>query len=422
MEARDVGSAVRRHWLLVAIVAVVTMASVGVGLWASPKTYTSSATMTASASPDAVASGENLDSLRGSLGELTNSEDVLEEVASQLSESRDVDELRDAVSGRWVEGTILVEISVDDRDPAMAAEIANTVAAVLPLYDPSSGALLYTTSDPAQQPETFSSPSLLLGIGVGVALAALLGVSAAVLRDRRRAAVGDPCSVAHLTEAPVLARVGLPKDPTTLPALYPGTSAADVFRQLRIALEAEASQNPVSTIVVTGLRTGDVSVWLGANLAVSLANVDRRVLLVDGRLGDREGRPIASAPTSSGLYDVLHGLPLADGLSPGPVDRLTVLPAGEWGGEPAETLLETRFADVMAQATTRFDVVVVLAPPVDAGDDARVMASRGSLILAVPESGVSQHELAAHTRRIRSVGARLLGVVLVGRRSDRAAS
>lgn len=422
MEPKDLGRAVARHWIFVTVIVVVTMVAVGAGLWLAPKTYQSTATLAAAASPDAVATGENLDSLRGSLGELANSEDVLADVASRLDEPRDVDDLRRDVTGRWVGGTILIQIEVEDADPDVAAEIANTVAEVLPLYDPSNGAFLYTVSDPAQPATSFSSPNLLLGLAAGIALAALLAVCGAVLRDRRTAGVGDACQVAQLTEAPVLARVAQPRDPTTLPALYPGTAAAEVFRELRIALEAAASSEPARVVVVTGLRSGDLNVWLGANLAVSLAGVDRKVLLVDGRLGDRDGRPIAAAPQTAGLYDVLNGEPIADALSAGPVDNLTVLPTGEWGGEPSDSLLETRFAHVMEQAASRFDVVVVLAPPVDAGDDARVMAARGSMILAVPENGVSQRELHHQVSRVRSVGGRLLGVVLVGRRAERMAS
>ena len=94
----------------------------------------------------------------------------------------------------------------------------------------------------------------------------------------------------------------------------------------------------------------------------------------------------------------------------------------QWGGEPADSLLETRFAGVMAQAAARFDVVIVLATTLDRSDDARVMAARGSLILAVPEAGVSQRELRLQASRIRSVGVRLLGVVMVGRRAERMAS
>ncbi|WP_460835849.1 hypothetical protein [Nocardioides hungaricus] len=410
-----------RHKVLALAVLVVTGGAVAAGLVVAPKTYSATATLSAAASPDAVATGEDLDSLRGSLGELANSEAVVTDVADRLSEPRSADELREQISGRWVSGTVLVAIEATDADPRVAAEIANTVAAVLPLYDPSSGAFLFTTGDPAQPPATFSSPNLLLGIGVGAALAVVLAVCAALLRERRTAGIGDACEVEQLADAPVLLHLSPPKDPTSLPALYPGTAAADVFRQLRVALEAAASSDPVSLVVVSGLRPGDVDVWLGANLAISLATVQRRALLVDGRIGDA-GSAIEGGPDTIGLYDVLDGAPLVDALSPGPVDRLTVLPAGEWGGEPAETLLETRFAAVMAEAATRFDVVVVLAPPLDAGDDARVMAAGGSLLLAVPDTGVSQRELRRHLGRVRSVGVRLLGVVLVGKHAERMAS
>lgn len=416
------GRAVWRHRLLVVVILVVTGAAVAAGLWFAPKSYVSTATVSAAASPQATATGVDLDSLRGSVGELANSEDVLAEVASRLSEPRSAEDLRTSITGQWIQGTILIEIQASDPDPRMAAEIANTTADVLPLYDPSNGAFLFTTSNPARPAASFSSPNLLLAIAVGALLAVILAVCGALLRERRVAGVGEVHEVEELADAPVLAQLTQPRDPTTLPALYPGTSAADVFRELRIALEAEASRDPVSLVVVSGVQPGDVHVWLGANLAVSLANVNRRVLLVDGRLGEQEGRPISAGPGTSGLYDVLVGGDLESALSPGPVEDLTVLPAGQWGGESPETLLETRFGAVMEDAARIFDVVVVLAPAVDQCDDARIMAAGGSLLLVVPENGVPQRELRRHIGRIRSVGSRLLGVVLVAKRTERIAS
>ena len=44
------------------------------------------------------------------------------------------------------------------------------------------------------------------------------------------------------------------------------------------------------------------------------------------------------------------------------------------------------------------------------------------MVLAVVESSVSANALRAHADRVRAVGARLLGVVLVGRQPDRAAA
>jgi succinoglycan biosynthesis transport protein ExoP len=419
MELRDVGGALWRQKLLVVLILVVTGTAVGFGLMAAPKSYQATATVSAATAPDVQTSSEDLNALRGTLGELANSRAVLQDVQAKLSQDRSLDQLRQEISGSWVDGTILVEISVSDSSPRMAAEIANTVADVLPLHDPSNGAFLFTTSNPAQPPVTYASPNLLLGIGVGGLLALVLAVCGALWRDRRGNTVDDAAAMEEAAGAPVLAHVSPPKDPTTLPALYPGTSAADVFRHLRIALEAEASSQPVTQVVVTGVTSGDVNVWLGANLAISLANVGRRVLLVDGRIGERHGRPIAAEPDTPGLYELLTGGDFDAALSPGPVELLTVLPSGNWGGAPTETLIETRFAAAMAEAATRFDVVVILAPPLDVCDDARVMAVGGSLLLAVPEGGVSPAELRGHVERIRAVGVRLLGTVLVGRRAER---
>ncbi|WP_197025818.1 Wzz/FepE/Etk N-terminal domain-containing protein [Nocardioides sp. URHA0020] len=417
MEAEHVVRAVSRHKTLVAAIILVTMGAAGVGLWLAPKTYDASATISVGAAPGATQPLEDLDALRSSMGEVAGSQDVLDDVSQRLERSRSVDQLRDEIDGGWVQGTVLVQISVSDADPDVAADIANTVAEVLPLYDLSNGALVYTTSDPARPATSASSPNLLLGLGVAAVLAVILAICGALLRERRTAGFHG-AEVEHLVGAPVLAALAPPKDPTTLPALYPGTSAADVFRKLRIGLEAEASSDPVSLVVVAGITDGEVSVWLGANVAVSLANVHRRVLLVDGRVGDQESSPIA-APDTLGLYDVLTGADLGDALSPGPVDNLTVLPSGEWGGASAETLLETRFAAAMREATDRFDIVVVLAPSLAACEDARIMAAGGSLVLAVPEHGVTASELRRHATRIRAVGVRLLGVVLVGRRVER---
>ena len=57
-----------------------------------------------------------------------------------------------------MQGTILVQIEVSDSDPDMAAEIANTVAEVLPLYDVSNGGLVFTTSNPAQAADDVLQP------------------------------------------------------------------------------------------------------------------------------------------------------------------------------------------------------------------------------------------------------------------------
>ncbi|WP_300961992.1 Wzz/FepE/Etk N-terminal domain-containing protein [Nocardioides abyssi] len=419
MELHQIGGALWRQRLLVLLVLAVTAAAVAAGVALAPKTYRATAVLAAAADPATLESPDDLDALRGTIAELASSRALLTEVQGELDVERDVSDLRSAVSAQWVSGTILIQVVAEDADPQVAADLANQVAITLPFYDPSTDAFRFTQTNAAQPPRTYSSPNLLLAIGGGAALALVLTVVAAVARDRRTATVDDGAVLEDATGAPLLAHVGVPRDATTLPALYPGTAAADVFRQLRIALEAQAAGDPVSRVVVAGVTPGEVNVWLGANLAISLANVGRTVLLVDGRIGPRHGRPIAAEPDTPGLFDVLAGTELSRAVSPGPVELLSVLPAGDAGSEPYETMLETVFADKMAEAEAAYDVVIVLAPALESCDDARVMAARGSLLMVVPEGQVSAPALRAHADRVRSVGAGLLGSVLVGRRAER---
>ncbi|HET9423042.1 MAG TPA: Wzz/FepE/Etk N-terminal domain-containing protein [Nocardioides sp.] len=421
MEPRDLAGALWRQRTVVLVVFVVTGAAVALGVHLAPKSYSSTAALSAIDNPGAESLAEDLNSLRGTLAELANSREVVEAVVAESGVDRDVEELRRSIDAEWVGGTILIQITAHDENAEVAALVANTVAQVLPFFDPS-GAFQFTTSKTAQPAVTYSSPNLLVAAGAGLLLAVVLASVAAVLRDRRRNTVDNARAAEEATTAPLLAHITPPRDPATLPALYPGTAAADMFRHVRIALEVEASNNPVTKVVVTGVTTGETTVWLGANLAISLAKVGRRVLLVDARMGERNGPPSPDEPDTPGLYDVLKGGDLTEALSPGPVEGLTVLPSGRWGGESTDVLVETRFADVMGQAEDRFDIVVVLAPALDACDDARLMAAGGSMLLTVPEGTVSVASLRAHSQRVRSVGARLLGVILVGRRADRIAA
>lgn len=422
MEPHDLAWALWRQRLLVALIFVVTAVAVTVGVVLAPKSYTATAVVSATAAPGSTGAGEDLDALRGTLGELANSRAVVEDVQQRLPVDRSLDGLRRSISGEWVAGTVLIQVVVSDSDPEVAARIANLVAARLPLYDPTNGAFQFTTTTPAQPPVTYSSPNILVAIGVGLVLAAVLSAVAALARDRRRSTVDDAHVAEEAALAPLLAHVSPPRDLTSLPALYPGTAASDVFRHLRRSLEAETRDEPVGVVVVAGVNGDEVHVWLGANLAISLANVGRRVLLVDARLDNRAGEyePSIQPPDTIGLHEVLEGADLDGALSPGPVERLTVLPAGQGRATAAEALIETRFESVMAAARRQFDVVVVLPPPLDVCDDARVMAAHGgSMVLAVPERMVSVAALRSHAHRARSVGARVLGVVLVGRRAER---
>ncbi|QIG42715.1 hypothetical protein G5V58_07890 [Nocardioides anomalus] len=432
MDVRDVGVALWRQRTLVLLVLVLTGGATALGVALAPKSYAATATISAAGQPgaaDGAGSEDDPDALRASLAELADSQGVVDQVRARTGVDRSVAELRRAITGHWVRGTVLVDVTVEDRDPDAAAQVANGVAEVLtddrtapalvgPALDRS---LDLTLGDPAAVPDSSSRPDLRLVISVGLLLALGLATAAAVARDRRTHTVDDAAGVEDAATAPLLAHLDPPDDLTAMPALHPGTAEADLFRHLRLALEARAEEGS-PRVVIAGIADGDVNVWIGANVALALAGTGRRVLLVDGRMGDRFGTPVEDAPDTPGLYDVLLGADLDTALSPGPVDLLQVLPAGTYGDADVAELIAQRFAPVMEAAAAGADHVVVIGPPLEVCDDSRAMAADSALVLALVEQSVSAGALRAHADRIRAAGAHLLGVVLVGREPGRKAA
>jgi len=428
MDVRDVGVALWRQRPLVVLILVITGVAVAAGILLAPKSYAATATISAAEAPG-VARTDDPDALRATLAELANSRGVVDLVRDRIATDRSVADLRRSIQGDWVRGTILVTITVQDRDPDAAAAIANAVSDLLVrgavvdrLAGPSlTRSLVLTSSDPARPPDSFTSPDLRLSVALGLLLAVGLASAAAVWRDRRTHTVDDAAAVEEAATAPLLAHLTPPQDLSAMPALRPGTGEADLFRHLRLALEAQAEAGS-PRVVLAGITSGDVNVWIGANVALALAGDGRRVLLVDGRMGDGYGTPVEDAPDTPGLYDVLLGADLETAMSPGPVDLLEVLPAGTHGDASIPELIAQRFVSVMDSAATEFDNVVVIGPPLDESDDARAMSVDGSIVLALVEGSVSSTALRLHADRIRAAGARLLGVVLVAKRSERTAA
>lgn len=422
MDVRDLGVALWRQKLFVLVFLLAGGAVVAGGLWLAPKTYESTAVVEAMKDAASGADAAAVDAARRDLAEAADSPQVLAAARQRIGGERSVAVLADEVEARWDSGMALVEITVRDRDRVMAARIANTVAAVLAGLPISDGTVRVTVTERATAPRVFADPPLVPSLVAGLGSALLLAGFVALARDRRTETVDDANDVEYAAVAPLLAHLTAPADLTIMPAMRPGSADADMFRHLRLALEAETSSGPSKKVVVAGLSTGEVDVWLGANAAISLAQVGRRVLLVDGRMGDRFGRPAEPEPGTLGLYDVLMGADLDRAVSPGPVELLSVLPAGSWGDSAPEALLEQGFEAVMVAAAAHFDVVVVLAPPLDVADDATLMAVAGSLLLAVPEGGVSTSMLRTYATRVRTAGGRILGVVLIGRRAESTAA
>jgi capsular polysaccharide biosynthesis protein len=354
------------------------LAAVDAWLMTAPRYYTASATLTATPSASLLGSTGNFDNLETTLAQIASSQAVLADAIDSLPYRRTVAQLRGEVTAVRVTGTVLIRISVTDRDPRASADIANAVAFILPRHDPSHGMFRFTTTDAAQVPPTFSSPNVKISLLAGAALAVLLAVGTAIGYERLAGTVDTSGQLAEATGADVLAVLTKPRRP--LPTL-----AGAGFRSMRVALESVSLGDPLRPIVIMGLPPNRaLTEWVAWNAAVVLAQVRHHVLLVDGDLDRPRASDGSFGYTSPGLYGVLaDDVGVDDATCPAPNEGLTILPAGDAKGRSTDGLVELHFAKLLAEVADRFDVVVVVAPSVPFSADAAVFGGNGSLLIAV---------------------------------------
>lgn len=410
----------RRRWPAL-LVLVVEMAAVIVWLSLSPKEYTATTRFTVTPSATLLQSPGDFTSLELTLAAIVNSPPVMQEVSDKLHGVRSASVLEQEVTGALETGTLIVEIRVVDEDPTVARDVANTTFAVIPAFDPSGGLFLFASAGAATTPTTFSTPDVKLVLLAGFGLGILLAIATALIRESAVGTVDTEEQLRDTTGAETLGELSRPADVSALSVVEPGSGFVAEFRALRVALEFASSEQPARTVVLASAVPDSTDAWLGVNLAVALADVAHRVLLIDADFRDRPRHPALNFPDRPGLSDVLaESASLREAIVAGPVDGMHILPIGRADSATAANLVELRFHRVMSQVDNAFDIVLVLAAPPTQSEDARVMAVGGTLVLTVPAGRVRTKQLRRMIASLQRVNIAILGTVLVGTRRRRA--
>ena len=205
----------------------------------------------------------------------------------------------------------------------------------------------------------------------------------------------------------------------------PFGDASESYRTLRTALQFGMPAR-TKTLLITSPVAGDGKSTLVSNLAIALAQANRRVLVVDADLRAPVQHRLFGLDDHIGLAGVLDGSEsLDEAIQRTSVERLDVLPAGPIPSNPAEMINAPSFNDYLNDLADRYDLVLIDSPPVTAVTDARIVAAHADASLLVVRLGAStRRQTEAARDALRGVGARLIGVAVngVGRRGSLASA
>ncbi|WP_129676924.1 CpsD/CapB family tyrosine-protein kinase [Candidatus Chloroploca sp. Khr17] len=209
---------------------------------------------------------------------------------------------------------------------------------------------------------------------------------------------------------------------TTLITLRdPGSPAAEAFRTLRTNLLFSSLDRPLHTLLVTSTAPDEGKSTTLANLAVTMAQAEQRVLIVDCDLRRPSLHTIFGLPNERGLTSAV--LAQDDGplpIQPTSVPGLHVLTSGPLPPRPADLLGSRRMGALIERMRSEAEIVLFDTPPVVAVTDAATLASRVDGVLLVLHAGQTRRDRAREARRLlEQVKANIVGVVLNGAKVER---
>ena len=169
----------------------------------------------------------------------------------------------------------------------------------------------------------------------------------------------------------------------------PFSATAESFRAIRSqAMKRVFNERsgPRRALAVVSPNAGDGKTFFAANLAVSLAQLGGRTLLIDADMRGPRQHEVFNLTNAVGLASILSGRAAEDAVAqpvPG-VPGLFVLPVGNTPPNPLELVERPAFGLLLSELTAQFDYVVVDTPAAQYGADAAVIAERcgASLMLA----------------------------------------
>ena len=295
--------------------------------------------------------------------------------------------------------------------------------------------------DPALAPTTPSRPQKARNILLAFLVGLVGGVGLALFREYLDNTVKSPDDVEGLSGLPSLAVVpALPSVDTNhsrfsrmrretsprsasgprvelLSYVQPKSQISEAFRALRTSLLLSQADHPPQVILVTSALPREGKTTVAVNLAVTLAQLGDRTLLMDSDLRKPGIRRALNLTIGKdvGLSSYLAGVSTLDEITiPHPtINNLAAITTGPVPPSPADLLSSHRMREAILELRHRFKFIVVDSPPVMAATDAVILSALTDGVLLVVRSGETPKEAFTRTRDLlAAVKCRLLGAVL----------
>ena len=198
--------------------------------------------------------------------------------------------------------------------------------------------------------------------------------------------------------------------------LSPMSASAEAYRRLRNTIQFSRPDTVVQALMVTSANAGEGKTTTALNVAIAMAQANRRTIVVDTDLHRPMSHKALGQRGEPGLTDVLfERSPLEQACVDTGIDNLTLLPAGREVPKPAELLGSKKMRALIEGLREEYDIIVLDTAPVGLLSDAMLLSTQCEGTLMVARAGKTDGRSFAHAvGTLNGVGGHLIGGVLNG--------
>lgn len=370
----------------------------------------------------------------------------LDEVINYSGVNRTYAELKRMIAASSVNATEIFEVVVTSPDPNEAASIAKAIEFILPNRISSiiegTSAKVVGSAVVAARP---SFPSYPINLAIGFIIGFILSAAFVVVKEIFNVSIRTEEDLTRCSSLPVLSSVPDITAPskggyydtrkkkkkktsatnfsnekqTALVGSNISFAASEAYKLLRTKLQFSfaADDKNCRIIGVSSALSGEGKSLTAVNLTYSLAELDKRVLLVDcdmRRPSLFNKLPIAKSPGLSNYLSGQSDLPsmIQNCTIDNSRSTFSVIAAGRNPPNPVELLSSARMQFMLQQLSEYYDYIILDFPPVGEVSDALAVAKLTDGILLVSRQNYCNRLVFSSTvRQFEFINARLLGIV-----------
>jgi capsular exopolysaccharide synthesis family protein len=194
------------------------------------------------------------------------------------------------------------------------------------------------------------------------------------------------------------------------------SAVSEAFRSIRTALSFLRGAGKSQSIVFTSSVPSEGKTFCCSNLAVTLAQTGKRVVVIDADMRRPRVHKVFQCDNLAGMSNLLAGqedVALADVVRKTEVPNLDLITSGPIPPNPSELLSSQRAVDLVKELLKSYDYVMIDSPPVVGITDAAILSALTEGVVLVVRSFATDREILRHAKeRLDTAGVKVLGVIL----------